>query len=166
MATRHFALTLLFACACARVQRDTATPEATAQPAALPALRVADDVVDAPSEAPPPDAQHTASGLAYVVLTQGTGTEHPTPGAEFTAHYVAWTASDGAKFDDSYARGEPFAAYPGLVIPGWGEAIQLMVVGEKTRFWIPEHLAYAGKPNMPAGTLIFEIELIGFTPKT
>jgi FKBP-type peptidyl-prolyl cis-trans isomerase len=37
-----------------------------------------------------------------------------------------------------------------------------MVVGEKRRFWIPEKLAYEGQPGKPAGTLVFDVELISF----
>lgn len=155
---RHLALTLLVACACARTQTDTKTPDAKSS-----ANAATDDELDAPPATPPDDAQHTASGLAYVVLVPGTGTEHPGPTSEIRVHYAAWTAADGVKFDDSYERGEPFAVSPDLVIPGWGEAVQLMVVGETMRVWIPEHLAYQGKPNMPAGTLVFDIELLEIT---
>jgi FKBP-type peptidyl-prolyl cis-trans isomerase len=52
----------------------------------------------------------------------------------------------------------------GRVIPGWTEGMQLMVVGEKRRFWIPEELAYKGRPGAPAGMLVFDIELLDFTP--
>jgi len=45
------------------------------------------------------------------------------------------------------------------VIPGWTEGIQLMVEGEKVRFWIPENLAYQGK-QAPYGMLVFDVELI------
>jgi FKBP-type peptidyl-prolyl cis-trans isomerase len=34
-----------------------------------------------------------------------------------------------------------------------------MVEGEKTRFWIPEAIAYGGR-RPPLGTLVFDIELI------
>jgi FKBP-type peptidyl-prolyl cis-trans isomerase len=34
-----------------------------------------------------------------------------------------------------------------------------MVEGEKTRFWIPEALAYQGKQD-PKGMLVFDVELI------
>ena len=34
-----------------------------------------------------------------------------------------------------------------------------MFEGEKTRFWIPEKLAYEGK-KAPYGMLVFDIELI------
>ena len=57
-------------------------------------------------------------------------------------------------------RGDP-ATFPlNGVIPGWTEGVQLMVEGEKTRFWIPEKLAYHGQPGAPAGMLVFDIELI------
>ena len=35
-----------------------------------------------------------------------------------------------------------------------------MNVGEERRFWIPENLAYAGRPGRPAGMLVFDVELI------
>ena len=38
-----------------------------------------------------------------------------------------------------------------------------MVVGEKTRFWIPGNLAYDSPPNPGApGTLVFDVELLSF----
>jgi len=39
-----------------------------------------------------------------------------------------------------------------------------MVVGERTRFWIPGPLAYGDvptRPGTPAGRLVFDIELVG-----
>ena len=60
-------------------------------------------------------------------------------------HYTGWT-TDGKMFDSSVARGEP-ATFPlNGVIKGWTEGVQLMVVGEKTRFWIPGNLAYGDTP--------------------
>ena len=47
------------------------------------------------------------------------------------------------------------------VIPGWRECVQLMTVGEKMRFWIPEKLAYKGESE-PRGMLVFDVELIAF----
>ena len=47
-----------------------------------------------------------------------------------------------------------------MVIPGWVEGIQLMTEGEKVRFWIPEKLAYKGAAGLPAGMLVFDVELI------
>jgi FKBP-type peptidyl-prolyl cis-trans isomerase len=109
--------------------------------------------------APPADAQRTASGLASRVLTPGTGTEHPGARDRVTVHYTGWT-TDGNSFDSSRTRGEP-ATFPlNGVIAGWTEGLQLMVVGEHRRFWIPEELAYRGRPGRPAGMLVFDVELI------
>ncbi|MBX7196477.1 MAG: FKBP-type peptidyl-prolyl cis-trans isomerase [Sandaracinaceae bacterium] len=109
--------------------------------------------------APPADAQRTASGLASRVLSPGTGTAHPTARDRVTVHYTGWT-TDGKMFDSSRTRGEP-ATFPlNGVIAGWTEGLQLMVVGEQRRFWIPEELAYRGRPNRPAGMLVFDVELL------
>ena len=42
------------------------------------------------------------------------------------------------------------------------EGLQLMVPGEMRRLWIPEELAYKGRPGRPAGMLVFDIELLSF----
>ena len=109
--------------------------------------------------APPADATTTESGLAYRVLTPGTGTEHPTRMSRVTVHYSGWT-TDGKMFDSSVQRGEPSSFGLTQVIPGWTEGVQLMVVGDKTRFWIPEELAYRGMEGRPQGMLVFDIELL------
>ena len=111
--------------------------------------------------APPADATTTASGLAYKVLSTGTGTEHPIAESKATVHYTGWT-TDGKMFDSSVMRGRPASFALDKVIAGWTEGVQLMVVGEKTRFWIPEELAYQGRPGAPAGMLVFDVELIEF----
>ena len=109
---------------------------------------------------PPPDAEVTRSGLASKVLQPGTGTEHPRKSSEVTVHYTGWT-TDGAMFDSSITRGKP-ASFPlNRVIAGWTEGVQLMVVGEKRRFWIPEKLAYKGADGAPKGMLVFDVELLG-----
>jgi peptidylprolyl isomerase len=112
--------------------------------------------------APPKDAKKTASGLVYKVLKKGTGTEHPTAASKVSVHYSGWS-KDGKMFDSSVMRGEPSSFALGQVIKGWTEGVQLMVVGEKTRFWIPGPLAYGerpARPGAPAGELVFDIELL------
>jgi peptidylprolyl isomerase len=74
-------------------------------------------------------------------------------------NYSGWT-TDGKLFDTSIASGQPTTFALDSVIPGWTEGIQLMVEGEKTRFWIPEYLAYKGQSE-PYGMLVFDVELIG-----
>ena len=108
--------------------------------------------------APPADAETTASGLASKVLEAGSGAVHPTATSNVTVHYTGWT-TDGRMFDSSVARGQPSMFPLNRVIRGWTEGVQLMVVGEKRRFWIPEELAYGGRRD-PRGMLVFDVELI------
>ena len=122
------------------------------------------DITKAP-EAPadvaaaPDDAEVTKSGLASKVLQAGTGTEHPKASSRVTVHYSGWT-TDGKMFDSSVSRGQPATFGLGQVIKGWTEGVQLMVEGEKRRFWIPEKLAYGGRPGAPQGMLVFDVELL------
>ena len=118
--------------------------------------------IPAPSDvaSPPAEAKSTASGLKYRVLKPGTGTVKPTATSHVTVHYAGWT-TDGKNFDSSYKRNEPITFPLNRVIAGWTEGLQLMVVGEKTRFWIPEHLAYRGQAGAPQGMLVFDVELLG-----
>jgi FKBP-type peptidyl-prolyl cis-trans isomerase len=122
------------------------------------------EIVESPTTppdvaAPPDDAMKTPSGLAYKVLRPGTGTDHPKRSSSVVVHYSGWT-TDGERFDSSVLRGEP-ASFPlDRVIAGWTEGLQLMVKGEKTRFWIPAKLAYANDKSRPQGMLVFDIELL------
>ncbi|HEX6277392.1 MAG TPA: FKBP-type peptidyl-prolyl cis-trans isomerase [Polyangiaceae bacterium] len=111
---------------------------------------------------PPAGAKKTASGMSYKVLTKGKGTTHPTATSRVTVHYSGWT-TDGKLFDSSVQRGQPSSFSLNGVIKGWTEGVQLMVEGEKTRFWIPGELAYGDKPTRPgapSGMLVFDIELL------
>ena len=108
--------------------------------------------------APPKDAAKTSSGLASKVLKPGTGKVHPKRTDEVTVHYAGWT-TDGKLFDSSIQRGEPSTFPLDRVIAGWTEGLQLMVVGEMRRFWIPEALAYRGVRD-PKGMLVFDVELL------
>jgi FKBP-type peptidyl-prolyl cis-trans isomerase len=109
-------------------------------------------------KAPPADAKKTPSGIAYKVLKEGVGGRHPRANSEVTVHYTGWT-TDGKMFDSSVVRGQPSTFGLDGVIAGWTEGLQLMFEGEKTRFWIPEKLAYEGK-KAPYGLLVFDIELV------
>lgn len=107
---------------------------------------------------PPKDAKRTSSGLEYKVLQPGTGKRHPKSSDQVTVNYTGWTR-DGKMFDSTLTRGQP-ATFPlNKVIAGWTEGVQLMVEGQKMRFWIPESLAYRGQ-QAPFGMLVFDVELI------
>ncbi len=116
-----------------------------------------DDVAAAPG-----DAIMADSGLASKVLKEGTGKVKPVVTDEVTVHYTGWEAS-GRMFDSSLKRGQPATFHVSGVIQGWVEGLQLMVVGEKRRFWIPAHLAYGETPQragVPSGMLCFDVELL------
>ncbi len=109
--------------------------------------------------APPADAIHEKSGLYSKVLKAGTGTMHPGKRSTVTVQYSGWL-TNGHMFDSSVMRGRPATFSLDRVIKGWQEGVQLMVVGETRRFWIPEKLAYRGQKGMPAGMLVFDVELL------
>ena len=117
--------------------------------------------IPAPADvaAPPADAQTTTTGLVTKVLTPGHGSKHPRANSRVRVHYSGWT-TDGRMFDSSVARNEPISFGLNQVIAGWTEGVQLMVEGETRRLWIPEQLAYGGRPGAPQGMLVFDVELI------
>lgn len=104
----------------------------------------------------------TESGLQYEVLKMGKGPK-PTADDKVKVHYHG-TLIDGTVFDSSVERGEPISFNLNQVIQGWTEGVQLMPVGSKFKFYIPQNLAY-GNRNAgqipPYSTLIFEVELLG-----
>lgn len=110
-----------------------------------------------------PGVKTTASGLQYEVLQQGNGPKPSGPTATVKVHYRG-TLLDGTEFDSSYKRGEPAEFQLDRVIKGWSEAVQLMNVGSKYKFYIPADLAYgdrgAGNVIPPGATLVFEVELL------
>ena len=111
--------------------------------------------------AAPESAEKTASGIASRVLAKGTGSIHPKATDQVKVHYSGWT-TDGKLFDSSVTRNEAIVFPLNGVIAGWTEGVQLMVEGEKRRFWIPGKLAYGESPppGAPAGTLVFDVELL------
>lgn len=109
--------------------------------------------------APPDDAAKTPSGLAYKILRAGTGSRHPKSRDTVVVDYSGWT-TDVILFDSSILRGQPAELSLENVIQGWTEGLQLMVEGEKTRFWIPSRLGYGKQKGKPQGMLVFDIELV------
>jgi len=111
--------------------------------------------------APPADALKTPSGLASKVLQIGMSNVRPSLRSLVRVHYTGWTP-DGQMIDSSVVRGEPTEFRLTEVVPGWTEGLQLMVVGEKRRFWIPGDLGYdkIDRPGAPKGPLVFDIELL------
>ena len=109
------------------------------------------------------------TGLQITDVKPGTGAE-ARKGATVTVHYTGWLHDNGvqgAKFDSSKDRGEPFI-FPlgaGMVIKGWDEGVQGMREGGRRMLLIPASLGYgargAGGVIPPNATLLFEVELLG-----
>lgn len=159
---------LLLGCESAPSAQSESAPSAT--PSAATTTTVATgaatptaSAIPAPPDVaqPPADAVRSASGLASKVLKPGTGTEKPRQQDTVRVHYTGWT-KDGRMFDSSMTRGQPVTFPLGRVVKGWTEGLQLMVVGEKRRLWIPADLAYGAnpRPGAPAGDLVFDVELL------
>ncbi len=103
----------------------------------------------------------TESGLQYEVVKAGKGAL-PKETDKVKVHYHG-TLIDGTVFDSSVDRGEPAEFGVNQVIRGWVEGLQLMPVGSKYKFYIPQELAYGAQGQgsiTPYSTLIFEVELI------
>lgn len=111
----------------------------------------------------------TASGLIYEDLVTGAG-DTAAEGQRVTVHYTGWLYQEGqqgAKFDSSKDRGDPFvfSLGAGMVIRGWDEGVSGMQVGGTRVLIIPPELGYgargAGGVIPPNATLKFEVELFG-----
>ncbi len=108
----------------------------------------------------------TDSGLQYEVLSPGGDEVYSVDKhGEAPLAKVMYKGSlvDGTVFDQSQ---KPVEFNIRQVIPGFTEALSIMPVGAKWRVTIPAALAYGqngpGKIG-PNSTLIFEMELLGFT---
>lgn len=104
----------------------------------------------------------TESGLQYKVTKMGKG-KKPSATDKVKVHYHG-TLIDGTVFDSSVERGEPIVFPLNQVIPGWTEGLQLMPVGSKFTFYIPQELAYGSHETgviKPYSALVFEVELLG-----
>ncbi len=109
------------------------------------------------------------SGLIIEDITVGTGGE-AVPGTHISVHYTGWLFNNGvqgAKFDSSKDRGQPFdfALGAGQVIAGWDQGFAGMKVGGVRKLTIAPEMGYgargAGGAIPPNATLMFEVELLG-----
>ena len=108
------------------------------------------------------DVLETASGLQYQVLQKGEGSAHPSSSSTVKVHYHGMLL-DGTVFDSSVERDAPISFPLNQVISGWTEGVQLMVVGDKFKFFIPAELGYGNRATgkiTPGSLLIFEVELL------
>ena len=106
----------------------------------------------------------TASGLQYLVLQKGDGDQSPNLNHRVKVNYHGKLVG-GTVFDSGSNNSGPKLIKLADTIEGWREALSLMVIGDKIRFFIPSHLAYGHKAAgaiRRGSTLIFDIELLDF----
>ncbi|HYH68809.1 MAG TPA: FKBP-type peptidyl-prolyl cis-trans isomerase [Urbifossiella sp.] len=115
--------------------------------------------------APDPNLEELAPGVKVRDLKAGTGEPCP-PGAKVKAHYTGWLV-DGTSFDSSRGAKPVEFNLSGGVVPGWQVGIPGMKVGGVRKLVISPEMAYgsARKGSIPPNsTLIFEVELLAFSP--
>ena len=107
----------------------------------------------------------TESGLTYIITKRGDGAAVKA-GDNVIVNYTGML-TNGAKFDSSLDRNEPFS-FPvgaGMVIKGWDEGLQKLRIGDHAILTIPASIGYgsrgAGGIIPPDATLIFIIEVLG-----
>lgn len=105
------------------------------------------------------EAQHTESGIYYIITDAGTG-GHPDIENTVTVQYKG-TLLNGTEFDANTA------SFPlGGVIKGWQEGIPLFKTKGRGKLIIPSTLGYGagGSGSIPPNAvLIFDIYLISYS---
>jgi FK506-binding protein 1 len=111
-------------------------------------------------------AAHKARGVTKTVITAGDAKTFPKVGDTLTVHYTGKLKANGAKFDSSVDRGEPFKFQVGTqqVIRGWDAGMIQMSLGEKAKLDITPEYGYgaqgAGGAIPPNADLLFDVELL------
>ncbi len=108
------------------------------------------------------DVTATSDGLQYTLLRKGYGA-HPRSSDLVRIQYRG-RVMDGTEFYNSYKRGRSVVLPVDRVISGLGEALKLMSLGSRYRFFVPPKLAYgergSGKKIEPNALLIYDIEML------
>ncbi len=93
----------------------------------------------------------------------GKGEKPKSANATVKVHYEG-TTIDGKVFDSSIKRGNPSEfTLSKILVKGLKEGLQLMPVGSKYKFFVPQKLAYGERKFGiidPFSVIIYEIELL------
>ncbi len=150
----------------AETQTDTVPQE---EPAMEGSESISENTDEKPA-IPQPTGQPPAE-LGVEDIVEGKGATAKA-GDNVSVQYVGVNFSNGAEFDASWDRGEPFefTLGAGQVIPGWDEGVAGMKEGGRRKLVIPPDLAYGPQGSPPAigpnETLVFVIDLQKVTKGT
>ena len=104
------------------------------------------------------------SGLKIMILHEGSGEVVQAGDMVFAGYFGVLTS--GARFDDSYSKGQPYPFPVGgsQVIAGWDEGFQGLKEGTTAVLFVPGNLGYGpqgnGRDIGPNAELIFFIEVL------
>jgi peptidylprolyl isomerase len=172
------AITALSLAACGGSDSDADTPTTETPSADVSAdgdTAGTDPIVEAPTTTANPDKPEVEipdelpTELQRNVLTEGSGPE-AAEGDTVIVNYVGVRTSDGAEFDNSYDRGQPFPVTlgTGSVIPGWEQGLIGSQTGEQLQLDIPPDLAYGDQERSEViganETLTFVIDVVAVVP--
>ena len=147
----------------------TGTQSAESTPADAPAeeeaaapAEISKDLKEKPVIAKPSGDPPTKLVKEDVVTGKGATAK---TGDNVSVQYVGTNFSNGAEFDASWNRGQPFefTLGAGQVIPGWDEGVAGMKEGGRRVLTIPPDLGYGEQGSPPAippnETLVFVVDL-------
>lgn len=116
-----------------------------------------------------PGLKEVSPGVKSRDIKEGTGDPCP-PGASVKMHYTGWL-TDGTVFDSTRegarAKGQPADFKLEGLIKGWQEGIPGMKKGGIRKLVIAPDKGYGARDKGPIpanSTLVFEVELVDFTP--
>jgi peptidylprolyl isomerase len=133
-------------------------------PHAALAQAPAQSTMAAQVENPPADALKTASGLAYMITSPGSGSVHPTDADMVKIATSFWTKESQQNRPGSFGVPTTPLQMGRILVPGLHEALGLMTTGQKMRVWLPEKLAFAGAADKPKGPLMLDVVLLDVIP--
>lgn len=143
-----------------------ARPASDTSPGAAQAARASRRPLERPPieppmdvSAPPAEARKIDSGMAFVVLSEGTRDETPGINDIVQIHYTTWTTGGETRFSTRH-RNRAHKRYLPRQPAGWVELLTAMKVGEKRLVWMPPGVSPTGRGHEPAQTMVYEIELV------